>query len=317
MSHPHSEIIVYGYEMAPNPQKLFQFLAFFNIPYKYVEIPVIMPRPQFKAIGITYRRSPLLSINSDMYVDNALIISRLSDIAQHSADTGLTDATNHLEFDALGQQAFRLGVMLTHPDTPFLHDKAFLADRSELVGATFNPEDLARGRPMFLSQMISLVRLIEGHFLKGERKFILDGETPTTADMHLYWGLNWGLRYHQGTRPEISPETQPRIFKWLEDVGDFIKNRKRETEITFDQAYEVLKVPPTHEYAKFVTHVDNNQEGLSQGQKIKVTPVDSGRSGPQFGTLLSLNYEQVCLRNEKDLVMHFPRTGYEIASAGT
>lgn len=88
-----------------------------------------------------------------------------------------------------------------------------------------------------------------------------------------------------------------------------------ETKITMAEACDVLRVPPTHEYAKFVPHVSDNPEGLSQGQRIKVTPTDSGRSGPQFGSLVSLNYEQVCLRIEKGLVMHFPRMGYEVASA--
>ena len=46
-----------------------------------------------------------------------------------------------------------------------------------------------------------------------------------------------------------------------------------------------------------------------------MTPTDMGRSEPQFGGLISLNYEQVCLRNEKGLVMHCPRMGYEVVSA--
>ena len=314
MSHQRPEIIVYSYEMAPNPQKLFQFLALFAIPYKYVEIPVIMPRPQLAEVGITYRRTPLLSIGSDMYIDNALIISRLADIAQHS-DTGLIDNTNHLEYDALAQLGFKLAVGLLPPDTPMLQDKAFLADRTELVGQPFDPVAMGKARPQTISKMISLVQLVQGHFLKAGRKFVLEGDTPSTADMHLYWALNWGLRVHQGARPEISPSSHPRIFEWLENVENFIKDRKFETKITMEEAYEVLRVPPTHEYAKFVPHVSDNPEGLSEGQRIKVTPEDSGRNHPQFGTLIGLNYEQVCLRNEKGLVMHFPRLGYEVVSA--
>jgi len=314
MSHQRPEIIVYSYEMAPNPQKLFQFLALFAIPYKYVEIPGIMPRPQLAEVGITYRRTPLLSIGSDMYIDNALIISRLADIAQHS-DTGLIDNTNHLEYDALAQLGFKLAVGLLPLDTPMLQDKAFLADRTELVGQPFDPVAMGKARPQTISKMISLVQLVQGHFLKAGRKFVLEGDTPSTADMHLYWALNWGLRVHQGARPEISPSSHPRIFEWLENVENFIKDRKFETKITMEEAYEVLRVPPTHEYAKFVPHVSDNPEGLSEGQRIKVTPEDSGRNHPQFGTLIGLNYEQVCLRNEKGLVMHFPRLGYEVVSA--
>lgn len=32
-------IIFYGYDFAPNPQKILEALALFRIPYKYCEIP--------------------------------------------------------------------------------------------------------------------------------------------------------------------------------------------------------------------------------------------------------------------------------------
>lgn len=316
MSPQRPEIIVYGYKQVPNPQKIFQFLALFAIPYKYVELPVIMPRPQLTEIGVTYRRTPLLSIGSDMYVDTALIIAKLADIAQHS-DTGLKDNTNHVEYDALGQLGFQLAVGLMPPTTPMLLDPAFLADRSDMMGQPFVPALMAKARPQTLSKMLSLVQLVQRNLLAdGGRRFFLGGDAPSTADMYLYWSLNWGLRYVPGARPEVSPSSHPRIFAWLEDVERFIAPRTRETQIAAEEAYAVLRVPPTHEYAKFVPHVADNPEGLAAGQKVKVTPTDIGKSGPQFGELISLNYEQVCLRNEKGLVMHFPRFGYDVVSAG-
>ena len=308
------EIIVYGYEFAPNPQKLFQVLSLFKIPFKYVEVPVTMPRPMLAEVGITYRRTPLLSIDSDMYIDNALILEKLSDIAQHS-DCGLEDATNHIEYDGLGQLAFQCATRLMPLDMPILKDPDFLADRSEMIGRPFNPDAMAKARPQAISTMFSLVNLVESHFLRDGKRFFLGGYTPSTADMHLYWGLNWGLCYHPGARPEISETTHPKIFGWLSAIESFIKDRRLETKISMEDAYKVLQAPPTHEYAKFVPHVKDNPEGLQEGQRIKVTPVDTGRSCPQVGELISLNYEQVCLRNEKELVMHFPRFGYEIVAA--
>jgi glutathione S-transferase len=317
MSSPSSpEIIVYSYEMAPNPQKLFQMLSLLRLPFKYVVIPVTMPRPQLATLGITYRRTPLLSIGSDMYADTALIVSKLCDMASHSAtDTGLADTTNHLEYDGLGQLAFQVATAIIPRDWPLLQDKAFLADRSELTGRTFDPELLAKIRPTMISKMLSLVSLVEKNFLRDGRKFFLGGSTPTTADIHLYWALNWGLRYHEGARPEVSKSSHPKIFGWLEHVEGFLKDRRIETKIDIAEAEKILLAPPTHEYAKFVPHVADNPEGLSQGQRVKVTPADSGRTGPQYGSLISLNYEQVCLRNDEGLVMHFPRFGYEIVSA--
>jgi len=196
--HERPEIIVYSYAVAPNPQKLFQFLALYKIPFKYVEISVTMPRPEFASLGITYRRAPLLSIGSDMYVDTALIIEKLSDIARHS-DCGLADASNHVEYDGFGQMAFQCAVGLMPPDLPLLQDEHFLADRTELTGRPFGPKMLPAIRTAMVSKLLSLLGVVQSHFLQTagqERKFFLGGETPSSADMHLYWGLNWGLRFH-------------------------------------------------------------------------------------------------------------------------
>jgi glutathione S-transferase len=313
MSSPSPEIILYSYEMAPNPQKLSQMLSLLAIPHKYVELPIIMPRPQLAALGITYRRTPLLSIGSDMYIDTALIISKLCDIATHSPGD-LSNASNHLEYDGLGQIAFQLATSLIPRSWPLLHDPAFLADRAELRGGRpFTADALAAIRPGAISKMLSLVGLVEREFLrKGARRFFLGGETPSTADVYLYWGLNWGLRYHEGARPEISDSTNPVVWKWMEDVGGFLEGRAQQTKIEMGEAEKTLLEPPTKEYAKFVEHVEGNVEELRVGQRVKVTPVDSGRSGVQGGELVALNYEQVCLRNGKGLVMHFPRLGYEV-----
>ena len=198
---------------------------------------------------------------------------------------------------------------------PMLKDEALLEDRTKLHGAPFDPAALAAARPQAISKLLSLLHLVQSHFLRDNRSFFLGGTTPSTADMHLYWGLNWGLRFHNGARPEVSETTHPVIFHWLDSVKAFIANRQIETKISMEEAHQVLQVPPTHEYARFVPHVVDNPEGLGEGQRIKVTPVDTGRNFPQFGKLIGLNYEQVCLRNDKGLVMHFPRFGYEVEAA--
>lgn len=309
------EIIVYSYEMAPNPQKLFQFLSFYNIPFKYVEIPVMLPRPDFTAIDIHYRRAPLLSIDSDMYVDTALIFEKLADIAAHTKPD--VETTNHVEYDGLGQLGFKLAVGLIPSDSPFLKDEAFVKDRTELHGgAPFSAESMAAARPQTLSAMRSLLSVIKKKFLTGDgKKFVLGGERPSTADMYLYWSINWGLNVHQGARPEISPDTHPVIFAWLERVAAFIKSRRHDTKISWEEAKAVLVKPPVHEYAKFVPHDEANVLGLKTGQQVTVTPTDSGTSHPQPGELISLNDDQVCLRNKSGLVMHFPRLGYSVQAA--
>ena len=59
------EIILYAYPEAPNNQKVINALALLRIPYKLCLIPRMLPRPDFTSVDITYRRVPLLSIDSE------------------------------------------------------------------------------------------------------------------------------------------------------------------------------------------------------------------------------------------------------------
>lgn len=308
------DIIFYGYDGVPNPQKLLQVLALFKIPYKFVEIPAILPRSDLESVGVTYRRSPLLSIDSDLYIDTALIIEKLCDIAAHSNLD--VDTTNHVEYLLLGDEIFKAAVGLLPAHHPVMKDAAFLKDRSELRGAPFDPKQFAAARPQIMSAMLAYLSLIKKKFLKnGDRKFIAGGETPSTADIYLYFSINFGLKVHDGAAPEISKSSHAVIFQWLEAVASFLQGRKQEEKFGFEEAREILVRPPKHEYAKFVVHDDKNPLHLKQGQEVSVTPVDTGRSHPQYGSLISLNDDQVCLRNKKGLVMHFPRIGYVVAAA--
>lgn len=306
------DIIFYGYDTVPNPQKILQILALFQIPYKHVELPAILPCPDLDSIGVTYRRTPILSIDSDMYIDTALIIDKVCDIAAHSQTD--VDTTNHVEYALLGNELFKAAVGLLPQDHPIMKDAAFLKDRTELTGIQFDPKVFLVNRPATLIQMLALLSLIQKQFLKDDKKFILGGNQPTTADIYLYFATNWGLTAHTGASPEISRTSHPFVYKWLDSVTAFLGGRKVETRVSFEEAWAILTRLPKHEYAKFVPHDANNPLGLKEGQQISVTPVDTGRTHPQIGELISLNSDQVCLRNKKNLVIHFPRIGYVVAA---
>lgn len=42
--------------------------------------PPMLPRPDLKALGITYRRIPLMSIGKDVLVDTRIILSKLEEL---------------------------------------------------------------------------------------------------------------------------------------------------------------------------------------------------------------------------------------------
>ena len=68
-----------------------------------------MPRPDLKALGVQYRRTPSIAIGRDLYVDTRLIIQRLEELfpatTQHPAfaspeTEGLAKLLDKLTIDA-------------------------------------------------------------------------------------------------------------------------------------------------------------------------------------------------------------------------
>jgi glutathione S-transferase len=309
------EIIFYGYEMAPNCQKVLMTLALLDIPYKYHEIPRMLPRPNFTDLNIDYRRVPLLSIESDVYCDTSLIIEKLCDIAIHEKTAGEdADVRNHRAYMDVGNNIFPFVVALLPIDGEAMNSPEFLKDRQDLVGAgrPFSKEAFKQGRPSSLTYFAGYLGIIERNFLDGgKKKFFLGGERPTTADVYVYCMVSWALFGHRGNEPDITREKFPEAYAWCDRVKPFVSKGKRE-EITWEQVKEVLVKPPKHEYAKFVKHDEQNPFGLQPGTPIFVVPVDTGKTHPQKGELISLNNEQVCLRNKSGVVIHFPRIGYHV-----
>lgn len=195
---------------------------------------------------------------------------------------------------------------------------AFLADRAALVGpqGSFSPAAFAKARPHSLATFTAWLAIVERDLLAdGRRKFVLGGEVPTMADVHLHYVVQWAVNGHRGARPEVSRDRFPAVFAWLEGVNAYLKLAARPDLVSWPGAKELLLKTPGSDVAGQVKHDVENVLGLKVGAEVNVTPVDTGRSHPQRGTLVALNNEQVCLRNGSGLVMHFPRMGYAVTTA--
>jgi glutathione S-transferase len=287
------DIILYGYPASPYYQKVQHFLHFLKLDYRICPQPNVLPRPDFAAKGITYRRIPLLSIDGDMYADSGLIVARLCQLAE---------VRNDLAMQLVGQGMFGLAAALI--PYKLLADPVFLKDRAELTGTPWTEQSIAKGRTPALSAMLVqldiLQRLLEG------REF-LDGNTLSTSDLHVFFVVNWALQGHRGGSPEISPESHPTIYAWLERVGNAlpkVKSRK----ISFAEAEKALAGRRIH-----VEHV-NDPLGFKQGMHVSVVPIDTGRAHPQVGTLHAINPFEVVLDTHA-VRLHFPRSGYRVSVA--
>jgi glutathione S-transferase len=156
--------------------------------------PVTMPRPDLAALGVSYRRIPILSIGRDIYLDTRLIIRKLDSLFPASpAHPGLSSpsaspehkALEHLlQIWAVDGGLFAYAAALIPTSAPVLNDSKFVKDREDYTGRSWSKESVERGRPDALVDMKRACEVLESTLLADGRKWILGGdEGPGLADI--------------------------------------------------------------------------------------------------------------------------------------
>jgi glutathione S-transferase len=270
-----------------------------------------MPRPLLMPLSGGYRRTPCLQIGANVYCDSAAIALGL---ARHTGDTSLYEPG----FAALrvaewaDSQLFRaivainfapeaVGAMLSQlpPD----QIQAFAADRAALTeGSSLTPMSAGAARAHVACYLRELDRSLEGAFLFG-------GE-PSIADFSVYHCL-WFLGNNPHNAPQLAP--WPTVVAWMERMAALGHGWQKEAtgEEALAHARECEPVLPVLE-SRF-------PEGLSQGDVVRVTPVDYGRI-PVEGRLVGCASDEVVLARETPetgaVMTHFPVAGFEVEPVG-
>src|SRR5258705_13318257 len=71
------ELILHHYPLSFYAEKIRRILAYKKLPWRSVEQPMMMPKPDLTALTGGYRRIPVLQIGADVYCDTELIARRL------------------------------------------------------------------------------------------------------------------------------------------------------------------------------------------------------------------------------------------------
>ena len=156
---------------------------------------------------------------------------------------------------------------------------------------------------MVRDQTYALLSLAEAMLADG-RKFVLGGE-PSLADCALYNPV-WFIQQQLGAT--AAPlDRLPRIVAWSERMKALGDGKR--TDIKATDALEIAKAAKPAP-----TSVDaNDPSGLKAGQKLSVTPDDTGKV-PVTGTLVGLTADRISIARSDprvgDVVVHFPRAGY-------
>lgn len=149
--------------------------------------PPILPRPDVKALGVTYRRIPLMAIGRDVYADTRIILLKLEELFPEGK-LGATDSDGKaleklLESWAIDSGIFVRASQLIPPDMPLLKDPKFAKDREDFSGRPWSKEKILENRPEAMAHIRYAFNLLETTLLADDREWILKTDKPSLADI--------------------------------------------------------------------------------------------------------------------------------------
>ncbi|RFU72527.1 glutathione s-transferase [Trichoderma arundinaceum] len=294
-----------------------------------------MPRPDVHRLGVKYRRTPLLAIGRDVYLDTRLIITKLSEVEPGHENARLSVATTPEQLalqHLLHAYVMNTGFTANAIQLIALHNKAwmdpaFIKDRTELIGtgAFFSDEVLKQTRPEAIRVVRSGFDFLERTLLSDGREWLLGTKGPSIGDLDMAWSLLWMERV-PGAIPEewISKEIFPKVFAWMERFKDAatqaLEDLGTPTTLTGDEAAQLVLGSEYHEVEGQVDEGDAlvQLQGLKKGQLIRVWPTDTGSNHKELGELVSLDAKEVVIEAKAEeggsVRIHAQRHGFAVTS---
>lgn len=149
--------------------------------------PPIMPRPDVKALGVNYRRIPIMAIGRDIYCDSRLILRKLEALFPNEslgASRGEDKAIEKfLEIWSIEAGFFGRASQLIPTSMPLLNDPKFTKDREDYSGRSWDKDQIAANRPEAVAAIKRNFALLETTLLADGRDWVLKTSEPTLADI--------------------------------------------------------------------------------------------------------------------------------------
>jgi len=255
-----------------------------------------------------------MQIGADIYCDTE-IISRVIDGLQ--PQNGLYPHGQEVILDGIARWTdttlFRLSVAMAFQPkalagNPLFQDPeraaAFAADRAELVKGGLSlaiPFEVANGQ--FLAHMKQL-----DNQLSGSSEF-LSGSAPTIVDFSSYHCI-WFIHRNEGLRDLFDPFVY--LLAWCERMAAFGPANSQEI-----SAAEAIQIARNNTPEDSGIHEGVSADGYEYGREVTVMPTDYGLN-PVQGTLIRATENEIAIKRSDeqvgDLVVHFPRIGFQINS---
>lgn len=303
-------IIFHHYWPSPFSEKIRIIFGMKGIPWRSVEIPNMMPKPDLMPLTGGYRKTPVMQIGADIYCDTQLIIRELerrfpeTPIVHHG---GLAYAMAFWS----DRPFFQATIPLLMGKVGHMLPEAFKEDRSKMFpDRPFNYDGMKAVMPQMRDQWRAHIGFINDSL--DPACTFLAGNEPNVADANCYMNV-WFLKNTLSDDADALLTEFPLVSAWYQRVkaighGTF-------TKLDAKEALAIAKAAEPQAKRHDDPHEPN---GRKPGDKVTVTPDDYGRDGVT-GELIFSNAQEIAIRRHDpavgDVAVHFPRAGFWVTPA--
>lgn len=306
-------VALFGYESSTFTIKVRHVLRLKQIPYTFVTVPSMMPRPLLKDnFHLTYRKIPVLAIGRELYCDTSLICEALEHFFPKS------EGYNSLYPTAADGRNYRpliRGFASYWTDRPLFRvttglmpasiwRSSFGTDRAQLIGHKLDPDKLEKKLPENLLRLDMQLSMLEPLFAETEGPWIFSTSAPSMADISVYYQLLWGSEISagrlvsnltaggasdtelEGSAPVFNAQRYPGVWAWYRRVQTFFDELPpvEDKNTSFEGVVEQMKKAPNLGKKSLLlptprsTHTElDSKTGLKEGSLVSVAPDDTGR----------------------------------------
>lgn len=303
-----SEILLHHYELSPFAEKIRLALGLKDLPWRSVQAPMVMPKPDLLELTGGYRRIPVLQLGADIYCDThciARVLDRLKPSPPLSPP-GLEIVEHGLSRWA--ETTFMMAVLACF-GIGGVFPEEFVEDRRKTMVPPGTDLDQTK---LVLSTKLLQIRAnldrLECQLADG-RAFLL-GEDACLADLSAYHPLLL-LGLHERVSRLLEP--LERVPAWIERVRAIGYGKRSELDATeaIEIARDASPVPFAGEPAL--------PDGMKLGDRVMILADEYG-SGAVAGMLAASDLHDIAIRRQTErageVVVHFPREDYSIVAAG-
>lgn len=307
-----AELILHHYDFSCYSEKVRLVLGLKGLRWRSVDIPPVLPKPDYLPLTGGYRRAPALQIGADIFCDSKRIIEEL--------ERRFPEPSIYPGPDVAAQRTFIAGleywtdsvltrhtinyISCVHAEAPRFTPE-FLADRAALLG---KPEPGLAHRQAAVNKNLAQLRpqLSWIDALLSDGRPYVWGETMSLADCVIYHPL-WVMDQLASERVALIPE---RTRQWMDRIA--ARGHGQFTPMTAPEAIAIAAAatpePPLPS--------ETLEGDPALGETVSITPIDYGRANPSIGRLVSIDARRMALQHENErtglVTVHFPRFGYTV-----